>query len=253
MNYILSATFTAAAVVGASTALAQSSPAPGSAPVAAPSAAAVLPAVRHLVYRFGYNTKATKEGTGTGTTTIDIVGLAKDGGMTVTATDNWWNTVNPRQTYTCEVYPNGGVTCTQAPNALSPIQLTVVPLLGRHYFSPLSAGPHSSWQQTFKVQASLFPSAAVGFAGQVYTWNCGNTLSGKGTTPNGDKPLVVIHANGAMKQQGGRYITVNQKSNILFDPHLKIPVYLDEELTFVPRLSINRYTVQLKLINYSAQ
>ena len=28
-----------------------------------------LPMVRHLVYRFGYNTSATKSGTGTGTTT----------------------------------------------------------------------------------------------------------------------------------------------------------------------------------------
>src|SRR6185437_12153339 len=91
------------------------------------TAAPGLPAMRHLVYQFGYNTKAAKQGTGTGTTTIDITGLAKDGGLTVTATDNWWNTVRPRQTYTCEVYPGGGVTCAQPPNALSPIQLAIVP------------------------------------------------------------------------------------------------------------------------------
>ena len=58
------------------------------------------------------------------------------------------------------------------------------------------------------------------------------------------------HSDGAMKQQGGRYITVNQKANILVDPHLRMPVF-DEELTFVPRLTVNRYTVELKLISYS--
>ncbi|MEO9263022.1 MAG: hypothetical protein ABI282_02945, partial [Candidatus Baltobacteraceae bacterium] len=122
----------------------------GSAAAEAPPAAG-LPAVRHLVYRFGYNTKATKEGTGTGTTTIDIGGLAKDGGMNVTATDNWWNTARPRQSYTCEVYPNGGVTCAQPPYALSPIQIAVVPLLGQHYFTALSAGANSSWTQSYNV------------------------------------------------------------------------------------------------------
>jgi hypothetical protein len=209
-------------------------------------ATAELPAVRHLVYRFGYNTKATKEGTGTGTTTIDIVGLASDGGMTINATDNWWNTVRPRQTYTCEVYANGGVNCPQRPNALSPIQIAVVPLLGRAYFSALSAAPTSTWKQNYKVTATFFPSATSGFAGQLYTWNCAYTLEGKGTS--GSSPLILIHSDGSMKQQGGRYITVNQKANLLYDPRIKMPVFIDESITFVPQLSVNKYTIQLKLI-----
>jgi hypothetical protein len=133
---------------------------------------------------------------------------------------------------------------------LSPIQVAIVPLLGRTYFAALSAGPTSSWKQSYNVRATFFPSATAGFAGQVYTWNCAYTLTGKGTVPNGPggAPLVSIHSDGAMKQQGGRAITVNQKANILFDPHLKMPVYIDELITFVPRLSINSYTIQMKLI-----
>ncbi|MGA8534625.1 MAG: hypothetical protein WB615_10995 [Candidatus Tumulicola sp.] len=217
----------------------------------APAQQAGLPTLHHLVYQFGYNTPATKSGTGTGTTTIDIVGLAPDGGMTVKATDDWWNTVRPRQTYTCEVYSNGGVTCAQPPNAISPIQLAVVPLLGQHYFSALSAGANSTWQQKYNVHATFAPSATSGFAGQVYTWNGAYTLTGKGMVPNNNHQVNVIHSTGAMKQHGGRYVTVNQKANLLFDPKLGIPVYVDEEFTFVPRITVNRYTVQMKLISFS--
>lgn len=237
-----------AAIVGA---LLAASPASAQTTATAPAAdpaSAGLPAVRHLEYRFGYNTKATKSGTGTGTVTIDITGLAKDGGMTVTATDNWWNTVRPRQTYTCEVYADGGVTCPQPPYALSPIQVAIVPLLGREYFRPLSHGSHASWQQNYNVRATFFPSASRGFSGQVYTWQCAYTLTGKGTVSNNGSSLNSIHATGTMKQQGGRAITVNQKANLLFDPRLKMPVYVDEMLTFVPRMSVNEYTVELKLI-----
>jgi hypothetical protein len=217
----------------------------------APAQQAGLPIVRHLVYRFGYNTPATKSGTGTGTTTVDIEGLASDGGMTVKATDDWWNTVRPRQTYTCEVYPGGGVTCAQPTNAISAIQIAIVPLLGQHYFSALSANANSTWEQKYNLHATLFPSAASGFAGQVYTWKCAYTLTGKGMVPNNNHQVNVIHSTGAMKQQGGRFITVNQKANLLFDPKLESPVYVDEEFTFVPRLTVNKYTIQMKLISFS--
>jgi hypothetical protein len=215
---------------------------------ATPPATATLPAVRHLVYQFGYNTKAASEGTGTGTTTIDITGLASDGGMTVTATDDWWNTVNPRQTYTCEVYPSGAVTCAQPPYALSPIQVAVVPLLGQTYFASLAANPNATWKQNYNIRATFDPSGSTGFAGEVNTWSCAYTLLGKGTVPNG-APLLLIHSDGMMKQQGGRAITVNQKANILFDPRIQMPVYVDEALNLVPRWGVDQYTVELKLTN----
>ncbi|MBV8530086.1 MAG: hypothetical protein JO104_02115 [Candidatus Eremiobacteraeota bacterium] len=248
MKASLTAAFAIAGVLAVSPVQAQQTPgSSGPAAPAATSAAAGLPAVRHLVYRFGYNTKAASEGTGTGTTTIDIGGLAIDGGMTVTATDDWWNTVNPRQSYTCEVYPDGGVTCAQPPNAISPIQLAVVPLLGQAYFTALSSGPSSSWKQSYTIRATFDPSGSTGFAGEVNAWNCAYTLTGKGTVPNA-APLILIHSEGAMKEQGGRYITINQKASILFDPRIKMPVFVDEELNLVPRLSVDRYTLELKLI-----
>lgn len=253
MKTLLAMAFIASMTLGASPSAAQPAPAAQSPVAGAAAAASELPAVRHLVYRFGYNTPATNSGTGTGTTTLDIEGIAADGGMTVKATDNWWNTVRPRQTFSCEVYAGGGVSCPNPPNAISPIQIAMVPMLGRHYFSGLSAGANSSWQQKYTVHATFFPSAASGFAGQLYTWNCAYTLTGKGTVPNESHMVNVVSVKGSMKQQGGRYITVNQKANTLFDPHLKMPVYLDEELTFVPTMSVNRYTIQMKLISYKKQ
>jgi hypothetical protein len=249
MKYSLFGVFIAGALLAAAPAYSQSSTMTGSTMMAQP--AITLPAVRHMVYRFGYNTKATASGTGTGTTTIDIVGVAKDGGMNVTATDNWWNTVNPRQTYSCEVYANGNVKCPQRPNAISPIQVTIVPLLGPHFFKALAGGTHAAWTQNWTVWATLVPAASSGFAGQPTNWNCTASLTGKGTVQNNGKPVVVLDATGSMKQQGGRYVTVDQKSNLLYDPRLKIPVYLAQEIRFVPQRSTARYTVELKLINFS--
>ncbi|HEY1428220.1 MAG TPA: hypothetical protein VGF18_01510, partial [Candidatus Tumulicola sp.] len=247
MKYLLFAVSIAGTLLTASPALSQTTAAPGSASMMAQPAAG-MPALRHLVYQFGYNTKAAKQGAGTGTTTIDVVGMASDGGLTVSATDNWWNTVNPRQSYTCELYPSGSVTCAQRPNALSPIQATILPLLGRNFFKALAGGSHATWQQTFAIKATFAPAASSGFAGQMYTWNATFALTGKGTVSNDGQPVVLVQSTGPMKQQGGRYVTANQKSSILFDPRLKIPVFLDEGITFVPRQTTNRYTVEMKLI-----
>ncbi len=121
---------------------------------------------RHLVYRFGYNTKVANSGNGTGTTTVDILGPAADGGVMIGGTDDWWNTARPRATYTCEVYPNGGVSCAQAPYAISPMQLSLFPMLAAKYFSGLAAGPTSSWTKNNQVKAAIVPGAS-GFAGQL--------------------------------------------------------------------------------------
>lgn len=252
MNKLLLGVFAMCVLVTASPGLTQQT-VPGAAGMTGTvPPTAILPLTRHLVYRFGYNTKATKEGNGTGTTTIDITGVAKGGGgMIVKATDNWWNSVNPRQSYTCEVYPDGRVDCVEPPKALSPIQVAIVPLLGKNYFSALAGGAHANWQQTYTVKATFAPVAARGFAGQVYTWNCAYALQAKGTTPGNGHTLTVVNSSGSMKQQGGRYIKVNQKANLLFDPVLQTPVYVDESLTFVPRLTTDRYTVELKLIHFS--
>jgi hypothetical protein len=51
-----------------------------------------------------------------------------------------------------------------------------------------------------------------------------------------------------MKQQGGRYITIDQKAGILFDPRIKMPVLVDETLRVVPQQSTNSYSIEMKLI-----
>ena len=51
-----------------------------------------------------------------------------------------------------------------------------------------------------------------------------------------------------MKEQGGRQIVVNQNASILFDPRIQMPVLVDEESNIVPRLGLDRYVVELKLI-----
>jgi hypothetical protein len=207
--------------------------------------------MRHLVYRFGYNTKATNSGKGTGTTTIDIKGPAPDGGLIVSGTDFWWNTVRPRATNTCEVYPTGSVICGQPANGISPMQLTLFPLLGRKYFSGLSGGPKSTWTNDSNIKAAIVPGAS-GFAGMVTTWKCVFTLTGAGPIADSSPPLVLIHQKGTLDQQGARYRSATEKANIAYDPVQKVPAIIDEVRTHFPQLSVNNYdNIQMKLITIS--
>lgn len=202
--------------------------------------------VRHLVYEFGFNTAVASSGRGTGTITVDILGPAADGGVEIRGTDSWWNTVRPRATNTCELYANGGVSCTQAPFALSPIQLTLFPLLARHYFAGLSQSGTSSWKRTFNVKAAILPGAS-GFAGQLTTWACTYTLEGKGPIPNA-APAVLVETNGTLVQQGGRFLRATSKQRIAYDPVKGIPVVVRDVRTHLPQTSVfNNDLVELKL------
>ncbi len=81
--------------------------------------------------------------------------------MTISGTDFWWNTVRPRATNTCEVYPNGSVTCAARPYAISPIQVTIFSLLGTNYFGGLSGGTHAKWHRKYAIKAAVIPGATV--------------------------------------------------------------------------------------------
>jgi hypothetical protein len=213
----------------------------GQAPGASPA-----PAL-HLVYEFGYNTKVAKSGPGTGTTTVDVSGPAADGGLVVSGTDFWWNTVRPRATNTCEVYAGGTVACLQRPYAISPMQLTIFPMLARGYFKGLSASGTSSWKRHFEVKAAIVPGAN-GFAGQLYTWVCDYTLQGKGPAPD-SKAQVLVQSNGTLTQQGGRYRSATSKAGILYDIVHKVPAYVSETRTHLPQTSVyNNDDIQVKLI-----
>jgi hypothetical protein len=214
---------------------------------AAQPPAGTTPAVTHLVYRFGYNGPADDQGKQTGTTTVNLVGPASDGGVNISMLDEWWHQARPRQQYTCELYPNANVKCATAPYAISPIQVTLLPMLARAYFSPLSSNPNASWSMNYTVRATFLPGASGGFAGQVYTWNCAYSLTGQGTVPN-DAPILLAHREGAMTQQGGPLLKVNQKTKIAFDPRIHVPIVIGEEVTIVPKVSTNRYIINLRLI-----
>jgi hypothetical protein len=214
----------------------------GQTPMSAPSA------VRHLVYEFGYNTKAASAGNGTGTINVDIA-PAKDGGLMISGADFWWNTVRARATNTCEVYAGGGVNCGQAPYALSPIQLTLFPLLARNYFRGLAATGTSA-TRTYDLKAAILPGAS-GMAGQLTTWACSYTLHGKGPIPNA-APFVLIQATGTLTQQNGHALKATSKQKISYDTVAKIPAFISDLRTHIPMKSVySNDLVELKLMKDS--
>jgi hypothetical protein len=202
---------------------------------------------RHLVYEFGFNTKVASSGNGTGTTTVDIMGAAPDGGVMISAADYWWNTARPRATNTCELYPDGGVTCQKPAYAISPIQFTLFPLLGKSYFHPLSTGGgHATWSRTYDVKAVILAGAS-GFASQLTTFKCVYTLNGSGKIANAGG-TILVKASGKLTQQGGRYLTASSKQSIAYDPVAGIPVVVRDTRTHLPMRSVySNDLVELKL------
>ena len=206
--------------------------------------------VRTLVYQFGYNTKAASSGNGTGTTTVQILGPADDGGVMISGSDNWWNSARANATNTCDVHPDGGVHCSQRPYGISPMQLVIFPLLARDYFKGLNAAGTSKWSQTFDLKAAIVPGAAV--AGTKYTWNCTFDLQGKGINPK-DKTLVLVDANGKISQVGGRYHQATAKENIVWSTVAKIPIIAQALMTRLPQTSVyNQDSIELTLLKDSA-
>jgi hypothetical protein len=201
---------------------------------------------RHLVYQFGYNTAVANSGQGTGTTTIDISGPAADGGMMIRGADHWWNTVRSRATNSCEVHPNGNVSCSQAPYAISPIQVTIFPLLAADYFKGLNAAATTSWKRRYQLYAAIIPGAS-GFAGQPTTWHCSYNLQGKGPI-KGAAPLVLIETEGSLNQQGGTFLKATSKQRIVYDPVAKLPAIVRDVRTHIPMRSVySNDLIELKL------
>jgi hypothetical protein len=195
---------------------------------------------RHLEYRFGWNTKVADSGPLTGTVSVDIT-PAPDGGVTVNATDSWWNAVRPSATHTCEIYSSGGVSCMERPYGLSAMELALFPLLGKSYFDGLTPDGTSTWKQSFLLNRGIG------------VWNCDVTLKGEGPIANA-APLVLIESSGTIVPQGNRYPfdADDVTSRIAYDPVAKLPVAVSEVATHLGRNTThNVESVQLKLINGS--
>jgi hypothetical protein len=212
---------------------------------------------RHLVYEFGYNARVASSGTnvatsgpGTGTTTIDIYGPAADGGLTISASDFWWNTPRARATNTCEVYPNGSVICDARPYAISPIQLTIFPLLARGYFKGIAANQNQQWSHTFQVKAAILPGGSTGFTNAPITWNATYTLTGKG--PMADSKLTLVQSTGTLVQDGGHYLSLKSTQRIAYDRVAKVPAFVSEQRTHYPQRNVyNNDLIELKLVKLS--
>jgi hypothetical protein len=204
---------------------------------------------RHLVYQFGYNTAVASSGNGTGTMAVDIA-AAPDGGLTVSAADHWWNTVRPRATNTCEVYADGKVNCSQRPYAVSPMQWTLFPLLGKDYFKGLGSNGTATWTHQFTIYAAIVPGAS-GFAGNPYTWKFSYTLHGKGLIPKAGQTFL-IQTTGTFDQQGGTFRNGISKQRIAYDHSAKIPVVVRDTRTHYPQRNVyNNDLIELKLIKDS--
>lgn len=201
---------------------------------------------RQIVYEFGFNTKAASAGNGTGTTTVEIMGLQPDGGVMVSGTDNWWNSARPRATNACEVYPDGGVSCQKPAYAISPIQFTLFPLLAKSFFQPLSGNAHAHWTRTYNMKVAILPGAS-GFANQLTTFKCAYTLQGQGKIAHA-AGAILVEATGKLTQQGGRYLMASSKQRIAYDPAAKIPVAVSDVRTHLPMRSVySNDLVELKL------
>jgi hypothetical protein len=204
------------------------------------SAPGAAPAIAHADYRFGYDTAAAQSGPGTGTMNVDIGPAMPDGGVTISATDDWWNSVRPRATNSCEVYPNGNVTCLQRPYDLSPMQLVLFPMLGSNYFHGLSDAGNGTWTQSYRVSR-----------GDIYLWDCVFKMRGLGLV-KGANSLFGIDVLGSASQIGGHYRGGDFQQHIYYDREVGLPAIVEDEHARLPQTNVyNTDYVELRLIRAS--
>jgi hypothetical protein len=171
---------------------------------------------------------------------VDIGAAMTDGGVMVSATDTWWNSVRSRATNSCEVYPNGDVTCLDRPYDLSPMQLVLFPMLGRQYFSRLGRSGDGSWTQTYRVSH-----------GDLVLYDYQFAMRGTGPAADTDN-IFSIDVSGKADQVGGRYRGGDLKQRIYYDAEVGLPAIVEDERAHLPQTTIyNKDYVELRLIGAS--
>jgi hypothetical protein len=201
---------------------------------------------RHLEYAFSpypvtrvveNGTIPPIEGPGTGTMGVDILGQAPDGGLLISATEDWWYSVRPRQTHTCEVYPNGGLSCDYIPSP-SASELVLLPLLARDYFSGVAS---SQWKQTYRLS----------FGDNYVVTAVSNDLKVTGSSDAGR--VVDVAVNGTLTQLDRRYLHATETGTIFYDTKSAIPVAAHIVRQWVPTdSSFSSNAVDFKLLKDSA-
>src|SRR5262249_19779951 len=152
----------------------------------------------------------------TGTLKIDLQPPATDGSIAVAATEMWWNTLRPTATDDCAIFPNGAISCLERPYSLSPMDLTVFPLLATNYFNGLTLGK-SSWPTSFQLTKGIS------------LWDCA-TMSDQGIVPGTSLRLVV--GTGTITPHGNHYTeeAVQVTTRIAYDPVARLPVLVNQEM-----------------------
>ncbi|HTX59967.1 MAG TPA: hypothetical protein VMH02_09855 [Verrucomicrobiae bacterium] len=200
--------------------------------------------VRHLEYAFTiYPTAKVArgaigqiEGPGTGTMSVDVGGLAPDGGTIVEATQWWWHAVRPEQTRTCEVYANGSLSCGALPLP-SPAENVLLPLLARDFY-----GAGSSWRRDYTMT----------YTANQYRWTAALDLRVVGGGEVAGKRVVRIASKGVLTPVGGPLNRLIESGTIAYDPARGIPIAVHDERAATSLRSIDApRSVDLALISDS--
>lgn len=197
--------------------------------------------VRHLEYAFAiYPTAKPNGGYYNGTLSVDILGIAPDGGMLVQASESWYYALRPRQTRECEVYAVGTVHCDDVPPYPSETELVLFPLLARDFFSSGSSDGPSSWQQKF----------ALSFAKGLYVTAASMDLS---ATPQSGGRVLIVKSKGVFQQLDRRDQKALEEGQFVYDRAASLPVVVHEVRSPTPTGSIYSQTsVDLQLMKDSA-
>lgn len=197
--------------------------------------------VRHLEYAFAtYPTAIPNHGYYNGTMSVDILGMAPDGGMLVRASDWWYYTLRPRQAVECEVYASGDVHCDNVPPYPSDSALVLLPLLAQNFFSHGSQGAASSWQQRYSVS----------FNKGTFVTDISMNLD---ATPKGDGKFLLVKSKGEIRQRDRREHYAAEEGSFVYYPAESVPLTIHDERGHLPTNSIyTRTSVDLRLTKDSA-
>lgn len=197
--------------------------------------------VRHLEYAFAiYPTAKPNGGYYNGTLSVDVIGLAPDGGTLMKASEWWYYTLRPRQTIQCEVYPAGSVRCADAPPYPSQSELVLFALLARDFFSGGSPSGSSSWQQKFTLS----------FQKGVYVTAVSMNLS---ATPENAGRFLVVTSQGTLQQLDRRQRKSLEEGRFVYDRTVALPVIVHDVRSPMPTGSVySQSAVDLLLMKDSA-
>ncbi len=167
---------------------------PAIAPASASSPApALAQSLRHLEYHFAVTYSSSGEGheSGIGTTgsgiisyqgsagrqgavLVDVIGVAKDGGLVIRAQENAEGRVGQRPPVTCAVYGDSRVLCGNEANPPTDAIAVLLSHLGRNFYDPSIVDDKGHWERRIddkdmKIVASFsMPPHAGGKPAMIY-------------------------------------------------------------------------------------